>query len=675
MVVENGFNDEEKGDGNCILVGFQVDGDGGELLGWAITNLAEEGDRLMAVNVSRNQDLSRTGTPSLIKVLDDCLAEHEELCTRKKIILAGRVARGNSIKKVLVKEAEICSAKAVVVGANKNFSLGGYASLAKYCAKKIPSTIALIAVHKGKIIFERAAAAKLLSGRQHKPNLRSFLHPSVGMDAEVIAPISRSKSDVKNPKLYNLGDKVVKRIRKESRNYCLLDHEKMRERNGSSISVLVKKLPEAKPGWPLLRRAVTANIEALKGSEARKMSVIHWVMKLPDRSLAVTQSQFDLYEELQNYTSYFSPENLIGKGGNSRVFKGCLSDGQQVAIKLSKLSEESSRDFLLEVDIVTRLQHDRVVPLIGICVEDDNLLSVYSYFSRGNLEENLHDKRAKAALDWDRRFKVAVGIAEALSYLHDGYLRPIIHRDVKSSNILLSDEYNPQKAGFGTQQKELKLFGWLRNYFLVLSDFGLAIWAPTNAPYLTHSDVVGTFGYLAPEYFMYGKVSTKVDVYAFGVVLLELLTGRRPINDDSPKGQESLVMWATPILERGDIMEIIDPNLDGKYEEVQLKRMIMAASLCIRRAARRRPQMHHVVKILQGEEEIKPWMSYDVNNNLTEQDWQDDEAYPASSIGSHLGLALLDVDDDASVVSFEQNNLKSLDEYLQDRWSRSTSFD
>ncbi|XP_020691430.1 serine/threonine-protein kinase RIPK [Dendrobium catenatum] len=674
MVVENGFNDEEKGERNCVLVGFQIDGDGRELLGWAITNLAEEGDRLVAVNVSRNQDLSRAGTPSLIKVLDDCLAEHEELCRRKKIILAGRVARGSSIKKVLVKEAEICLAKAVVVGANKNFSLGGYASLAKYCAKKLPSTIALIAVHKGKIIFERAgaaAAAKPLSGREHKPNLRSFLHPSVGMDAEVIEPITRSKSDVKNPKLYNFGDKVVKRIRKESRNYCLLDHEKMRERNVSSISVLVKKLPEAKPGWPLLRRAVTANIEALKGSEARKMSVIHWVMKLPDRSLPATQSQFDLvkeleiilemnssfckffqYEELQNYTSYFSPENLIGKGGNSRVFKGSLSDGQQVAIKLSKLSEESSRDFLLEVDIVTRLQHDRVVPLIGICVEDDNLLSVYSYFSRGNLEENLHDKRAKAALDWDRRFKVAVGIAEALSYLHDGYLRPIIHRDVKSSNILLSDDYNPQ-----------------------LSDFGLAIWAPTNAPYLTHSDVVGTFGYLAPEYFMHGKVSTKVDVYAFGVVLLELLTGRRPINDDSPKGQESLVMWATPILERGDIMEIIDRNLDGKYEEVQLQRMIMAASLCIRRAARRRPQMHQVVKILQGEEEIKPWMSYDVNNNLTEQDWQDDEAYPASSIGSHLGLALLDVDDDASVVSFEQNNLKSLDEYLQDRWSRSTSFD
>ncbi|RWW05805.1 hypothetical protein BHE74_00055903, partial [Ensete ventricosum] len=122
---------------------------------------------------------------------------------------------------------------------------------------------------------------------------------------------------------------------------------------------------------------------------------------------------------------------------------------------------------------------------------------------------------------WDLRYKVATGVAEALSYLHNGCSNPVvIHRDVKSSNILLTDEFEPQ-----------------------LSDFGLAIWAPTNSTCLTHDDVVGTFGYLAPEYFMYGKVSDKIDVFAFGVVLLELLTGRRPINDDNPKGQESLVMW------------------------------------------------------------------------------------------------------------------------------------
>ncbi|XP_020574180.1 probable serine/threonine-protein kinase PBL12 [Phalaenopsis equestris] len=665
MVAWSKVDDEGRGEEKSIVVGVQIDGDGRELLGWAITNLAEEGDRLVAVNVCRNQDLSRAPKPSLIKFLDDCLTEHEDLCTKKKIILAGRVARGNSIKKALVREAEICSAKAVVVGANKNFSLVGFASLAKYCAKKLPSTIALIAVHKGKIIFERAAATKLLLGGQKIPNLRNFLHPSVGMDTEFIAPISQSKSGLKNPKLHNTKYRILNQTKNDSKDHCLLDLGTMRERNKSSISALVRKLPEQKLGWPLLRRSVAANIEALKGGEARKMSVIHWVMKLPDRSLASTHSQFYLlkeleiilqinsscckffqYEELQNSTNYFSPENLIGKGGNSRVYKGCLSDGQQVAIKLSKLNEESSRDFLLEVDIVTRLWHDRVVPLIGICVEDNNLISVYSYFSRGNLEENLHDKRAKAALNWDKRFKVAIGVAEALSYLHDGCLRPVIHRDVKSSNILLSDEWKPQ-----------------------LSDFGLAIWAPTNAPYLTHSDVVGTFGYLAPEYFMYGKVSTKIDVYAFGVVLLELLTGRRPINDESPREQESLVMWATPILQRGDIKEIIDPNLDGKYEESQMKRMAMAAAMCIRRAACRRPHMRQVFELLRGEEEMmKPWMSCDeVNNNVGEQDWQEEEAYPDSSIGSHIGLALLDVDDDASLMSFE-HNIYSLDEYFQNRW-------
>lgn len=667
MVVEKGFAEEEKDrKERCILVGFRIDGDGIKLLGWALTNIAKEGDCVMAVNVSRNhQEISRTPTLTLFRVINEFMAEHEELCTKKKVILAARIARGNSIKRTLVKEAELCAAKTVVLGANKNFSFGCSASLAQYCAKKLPSTVSVIAVHKGQIIFERAAKKlKPISGGQEKHNLQSFLHPSIGLDTKLIAPSSaRIFSNERN--------KFSKKTMKESKDYCLISYDKMRKSNKSSVSVVERKLPEAKPGWPLLCKSVTANTEALKDSEARKMSVVQWVMNLPDRSLPSTASQVNLikeleiilrlnsstckffqYEELLNSTNCFSQENLIGKGGNSKVYIGCLPNGHQVAIKVSKFSEKISRDFLLEVDIITRLQHERIVSLIGICVEDNNHISVYSFFSRGSLEENLHGKRAKSPLNWNMRFKVAVGIAEALNYLHNGCSRPVIHRDVKSSNILLSDDCKPK-----------------------LSDFGLAIWGPTTSPYLTHGDVVGTFGYIAPEYFMYGKVSIKVDVYAFGVVLLELLTGRKPINDESPKGLESLVMWATPILERGDFMKLLDPSLDGKYEEDQMKRMICTASLCIRRAARRRPQMNQILEILQGEQELEPWMSSNVNNNLTEQDCQDEEAYPASSIGSHLDLAMLDVDDDASVISFEQNHLNSLDEYLQDRWSRSSSFD
>lgn len=670
MVVLKGFDEEEKGGKErCVLVCFQIDSDGRKLLSWALTNIAKEGDCVMAVHVSRNnQDISRTPTLTLFRILNEFMAEHEDLCTKKKVILAGRIARGNSIKRILVKEAELCAAKTVVVGENKSFSFGCPASLAKYCAKKLPPTVSLIAVHKGQIIFERAATTikSLISGGQEKKNLQSFLHQRIGMDTKLMVPSSaRLLSDEIK--------KIEKKTTKESKDYCLISYDKMRKSNRNLVSVLPRKLPEPKPGWPLLCKSVTTkNIEALNDIEARKMSVVQWVMKLPDRSLpSTTKSQFDLikeleiilrlnssackffqYEELQNSTNYFSQENLIGKGGNSKVYIGCLPNGHQVAIKVSKFSEKSSRDFLLEVDIITRLQHKRVVSLIGICIENNNPISVYSFFSRGSLEENLHGKRAKSPLDWNMRFKVAIGVAEALNYLHNVCSRPVIHRDVKSSNILLSDECNPK-----------------------LSDFGLAIWGPTTSPCLTHGDVVGTFGYIAPEYFMYGKVSIKIDVYAFGVVLLELLTGRKPINDESPKGLESLVMWATPILERGDFLELLDPNLDGKYEEDQMKRMVCAASLCIRRSARHRPQMNQILDLLQGEQEIEPWMSSNVNDTLIEQDCQDEEAYPNSSMGSHIDLALLDLDDDTSVISFEQNHLNSLDEYLQDRWSRSSSFD
>ncbi|XP_020248400.1 PTI1-like tyrosine-protein kinase 1 isoform X2 [Asparagus officinalis] len=414
------------------------------------------------------------------------------------------------------------------------------------------------------------------------------------------------------------------------------------------------------------------HIKDLEDGDTRNMSVVQWVMNLPDRALFQSATvelikeleivlrdnsstcKWFQYEELQISTENFSTGNLIGKGGSGQVYKGCLPDGDKVAIKLSKLSKETSKIFLLEADIITNLKHERIVPLLGICVECKNFLSVYGYFSKGSLEENLHGVGAKTELDWERRFKIAVGVAEALSYLHTGCSKPVIHRDVKSSNILLNDDFEPQ-----------------------LSDFGLATWAPTSSLPQTHNDIVGTFGYLAPEYIMYGKVSNKIDVYAYGVVLLELLTGREPISVENPKGQESLVMWATPVLERGDLQQFIDPKLEGKYDENEVRRTILVASLCIARTAQLRPQMSQVLGLLQGEEEIESWVNSEANDSHKQVvDCQDEEAHSSPSMRSHLGLALLDVeDDDASEISFDQNHLSSLDDYLRERWSRSSSFD
>ncbi|KAK1327216.1 putative proline-rich receptor-like protein kinase PERK11 [Acorus calamus] len=461
------------------------------------------------------------------------------------------------------------------------------------------------------------------------------------------------------------------------------------EQSEETVPALVSSKPRKssheKPGWPLLRRSISDIPEILGDDDPRKMSVVQWVMSLPSRSLPstpqspteinITENTFkqEPYpsivvpknleilmnsnasnirrfsrKELQDSTDQFSQDNMIGKGGSSCVYKGSLCDGKPVAIKVSKSSKEAWKDFLLEVSIITALKHDNIVPLTGVCIEDDDLISVYGYLSKGSLEENLHG--TKPSLPWDVRFKVAIGVADALNYLHGGSSRPVIHRDVKSSNILLSDKFEPE-----------------------LTDFGLAIWAPTTS-YTTHNDVVGTFGYLAPEYFMYGKVSEKIDVYSFGVVLLELLTGRKPIDGESPKGQESLVMWATPMLERGDVAGILDPNLDGKYDEAQMQRMVLAASLCITRAARLRPHMIQVLNLLKGEEDFSA-LAESQASSPKELENQDEEAYPASDVQSHLGLAFLDIEDDASFSSMEQVYHNSIEEYLKGRWSRSSSFD
>lgn len=281
----------------------------------------------------------------------------------------------------------------------------------------------------------------------------------------------------------------------------------------------------------------------------------------------------------------FDAENMIGKGGSNRVYKGLLPDGKAVAVKILTSSKEAWKDFALEVDIMTTLGHKNITSLLGICVEDNHLITVYDYMPRGNLEENLHskflvdsrafldqipqknctdnkncwskagDNKDQILLSWEMRFNVAVGIAEALNYLHNDCSQPVIHRDVKSSNILLSNEYQPQVCHharvhhtYKSQEPNIRIINENSGHVFSLcqlSDFGLALWGPTTSSFLTHNDVLGTFGYLAPEYFMYGKVSEKMDVYSFGVVLLELLSGKKPIGFGTPKGQESLVMWVS----------------------------------------------------------------------------------------------------------------------------------
>ncbi|XP_038997725.1 receptor-like cytosolic serine/threonine-protein kinase RBK1 [Hibiscus syriacus] len=287
------------------------------------------------------------------------------------------------------------------------------------------------------------------------------------------------------------------------------------------------------------------------------------------------------YSELAAATDNFSPDKLLGEGGSAQVYKGMLSDGQVVAVKKfiknEKENEERATDLLSELGIITQINHPNAAHLIGYSI-DKGLILVLQFSPHGSLASLLFG--SNEGLDWKKRFKVALGIAEGLKYLHHECPRRIIHRDIKASNILLTEDYEAQ-----------------------ISDFGLAKWLPENWQHHVVDHIEGTFGYLAPEYFMHGIVDEKTDVFAFGVLLLEIITGRRAIDTLS---RQSLVIWAKPMLKSGNVKNLVDPLLGDNYDPTEMKRAMLIASLCISHLASMRPSMQKVVEMLKGEEQDAP---------------------------------------------------------------------
>ncbi|CDY66762.1 BnaCnng52260D [Brassica napus] len=278
------------------------------------------------------------------------------------------------------------------------------------------------------------------------------------------------------------------------------------------------------------------------------------------------------FSDLKTATNNFAPENLIGKGGYAEVYKGKFSNGQMVAIKrlMRGNSEEIIIDFLSEMGIMAHVNHPNIAKLLGYGVEGGMHL-VLELSPHGSLASMLYSSKEK--MKWSIRYKIALGVAEGLVYLHSGCHRRIIHRDIKAANILLTHDFLPQ-----------------------ICDFGLAKWLPEHWTHHIVSKFEGTFGYLAPEYLTHGIVDEKTDVFALGVLLLELVTGRRALD----YSKQSLVLWAKPLMKKNKIRELIDPSLAGEYEWTQIKLVVLAASLSIQESSLERPGMSQVVEILKG---------------------------------------------------------------------------
>lgn len=282
------------------------------------------------------------------------------------------------------------------------------------------------------------------------------------------------------------------------------------------------------------------------------------------------------YSDLFSATRGFREKNLIGSGGFGRVYKGIIPrTGLEVAIKrVAHDSRQGMKEFVAEIISMGRLRHRNLVQLHGWCRRQDELILVYDYVPNGSLDKILFDdQQKKKILTWEQRYKILIGVSQALLYLHEECDQRVVHRDVKPSNVLIDAELNAR-----------------------LGDFGLArMYKHGNNPETTH--IVGTLGYLAPELTRIGKATTSIDVYAYGVLMLEVATGRRPIEPQRNAQELVLMDWVRELHSRGEILSVIDPTLD-EYNPDEAKLVLSLGLLCSHPHPDYRPDIRRVIQYL-----------------------------------------------------------------------------
>ncbi|GAV64059.1 Pkinase domain-containing protein [Cephalotus follicularis] len=293
------------------------------------------------------------------------------------------------------------------------------------------------------------------------------------------------------------------------------------------------------------------------------------------------------YMELRLATENFSPANKVGKGGFGSVYKGRLRDGTVAAIKvLSAESRQGVKEFMTEINVIAEIKHENLVKLYGCCVEGNNRILVYGYLENNSLAQTLLGRgRSTIQFSWPTRCNICIGIARGLAFLHEEAEPYIVHRDIKASNILLDKNLMPK-----------------------ISDFGLAKLIPPN---LTHvsTRVAGTTGYLAPEYALRGQLTRKADIYSFGVLLLEIVSGRCNTNMRLPVKEQYLLERAWNLYEGGELVQLVDSSLHGDFNVEEACRYLKIGLLCTQDMPKLRPLMSTVVKMLMGEADLNEQIS------------------------------------------------------------------
>ncbi|KAK6119087.1 hypothetical protein DH2020_047173 [Rehmannia glutinosa] len=316
-----------------------------------------------------------------------------------------------------------------------------------------------------------------------------------------------------------------------------------------------------------------------KSSSSRTITAPSPLSGLPEFSHLGWGHWFTL-RDLELATDRFSKGNVIGEGGYGVVYRGRLINGTPVAVKklLNNLGQ-AEKEFSVEVEAIGHVRHKNLVRLLGYCIEGTHRMLVYEYVNNGNLEQWLHGSMQKhGVFTWEARMKVLLGTAKALAYLHEAIEPKVVHRDIKSSNILIDEDFNAK-----------------------VSDFGLAKLLGEGKSHIT-TRVMGTFGYVAPEYANSGLLNEKSDVYSFGVLLLEAITGRDPVDYGRAAAEVNLVDWLKMMVGSRRSEEVVDPNIEMRPSNRALKRALLTALRCVDPDSDKRPRMSQVVRMLESEE-------------------------------------------------------------------------
>eukprot|EP00250_Pteridium_aquilinum_P014674 c22135_g1_i1 orf=123-2258(+) len=631
-----------------ILVGLRRDDDGFELLLWAISVAARPGDTVIAFHMNHIGAKAENSTNKLQP--KDC-QEHEatltqsnvlkDLCEIKHVQLDAKFVTCGNEELQLIEEASSLLATMLVIRPSSRHELRNIQKTGSLLVQKVHTGCSVVIVKDYKMIFYKENVLKEVKdsssmssedSNHGTPILRSkslnvpvfslqrqssckssplWEHDKEGtydLDTNILTgnkvwPVHMGgegsprgvldglglSSDTDTSSSSSSGSSLQHSLSRKGLLSCVLsqgDNDEVVSHNRSRSILNLRRNGSMKrfstfptTGCPM-KLPGPVDCTSMKSSFKTYINTLRSTESMSHDPLTPTpvmESNWRCfsYEELAIATNYFNPDHMVGRGGHSEVYKGILLDGRLVAIKkLTNGSSEATKekDFLTELGIIGHVSHPNTLPLVGFCVEE-GLHLIFNFSSHGSLATLLHDVNAPL-LDWSIRYRVAVGTARGLHYLHTGCPRRIIHRDIKASNILLGPEFEPQ-----------------------ISDFGLAKWLPEQWSQLNVFPVEGTFGYLAPEYFMHGVIHEKTDVFAFGVLLLELITGKQPIN----KSQQSLVIWAKPLLESMRIEDLVDPRLAGAFEHGEMQTMVKAAALCVHSSATCRPYMGQVLEMLTGE--------------------------------------------------------------------------